>query len=794
MTDALLRVLGLDDGFRENLSDVSLAFQNPLALYVGGALVVPVGLWVYLRQRANLAGAPRPVRLALTATRVIVLALLVLMLSGPYAKLELKSERKPVVAVLIDHSRSMGLDAGPFPEGEARRLARAAGYRVPDGPLDLDLRREFDRKTRLRLAQSVLVARQADFLVPLRAKYDVQVYAFGRDARPLALDLQKPEFTDAHTPTEPGSHPGTAVAFALSEAAGRPVAGIVLMSDGEATGGRPLADAARTAGQARAPLFAVPVGTSARLKDVAIVDTSTSGQVAVGDTARVGVTLESQGYDARPVQVLLKDAADGKVLDTKELTLLGREQQLVELSFKPTEAGPRHVVVEVPALPDEDLRMNNSDVGLIRVTDERLRVLHLEGPARWDYRFLRNAMQRDSGLGGRLGKTPDTVLEAEWRRLPESGRASLLPRTLDEIAQYHTIVIGDVSARMLTPALAELIDKAVRERGVGLIVQGGPLAMPHAADPKLVGLLPTVLGGGRGVFANAARPFRLELTPDGALSDAMRLHDDAGRNGNTWNGMLPFQWCVAAARLQPGAQALAVNATLENGYGKVPVVATHFAGRGRVMLVGTDSTWLWRRHVADRFFYKFWGQSLRHVARRDEVARRKSWLEVTPLRVQPGEEARLELFAVKSDGSPVTDPSVTAQVTGGGEPAAVTLTADPNAPGRFVGTFRPAKEGDYRVLAEAGGRAEARLRAQPAPEEFRYPNVNRDALRQAAAESGGKLVELHELATVPPLLKGEAAVTARSRQKTVWDNWLFLGLLVLVYSFDVGLRRLAGLS
>jgi hypothetical protein len=32
------------------------------------------------------------------------------------------------------------------------------------------------------------------------------------------------------------------------------------------------------------------------------------------------------------------------------------------------------------------------------------------------------------------------------------------------------------------------------------------------------------------------------------------------------------------------------------------------------------------------------------------------------------------------------------------------------------------------------------------------------------------------------------------REATLWDNWLMLALLIGIYSIDVGLRRLIGLS
>ena len=133
----------------------------------------------------------------------------------------------------------------------------------------------------------------------------------------------------------------------LDDAAGRPVAGLFLFTDGQNTGGRSPAEAAGAAARLGAPVFAVPAGSSARLKDVAIVDVFTSGLVSVGDTASVSVTVESEGFDARPVKVELRDGE--KLLDTKDLTLRDAEQQKVELTFKATEPGAKYLTVDRPA-------------------------------------------------------------------------------------------------------------------------------------------------------------------------------------------------------------------------------------------------------------------------------------------------------------------------------------------------------------------------------------------------------------------------------------------------------------
>ena len=72
-----------------------------------------------------------------------------------------------------------------------------------------------------------------------------------------------------------------------------------------------------------------------------------------------------------------------------------------------------------------------------------------------------------SRLGGLAGETPDIVLENEARRLP-AGAPSPLPKTLDELAKYHTVILGDVSPQLIGPQFVEMLAEAVRERGRGI--------------------------------------------------------------------------------------------------------------------------------------------------------------------------------------------------------------------------------------------------------------------------------------------------------------------------------------
>ncbi|HEX5446307.1 MAG TPA: hypothetical protein VFW87_20940, partial [Pirellulales bacterium] len=481
--------------------------------------------------------------------------------------------------------------------------------------------------------------------------------------------------------------------------------------------------------------------------------------------------------------------------------------------------------VELP----EDLKENNSDEVVVRVVEEELRVLYVEGLPRWDFRFLKNAMRRDKGLVGRGlagalvagaaaghgaqssdGQTrylPDIVLEAEIRRRPPADR-QVLPKTAEALAEYHTIILGDVSPVLLDNSFRKSLIEAVREKGVGLIVEAGPEMMPHAFDVKFQDLLPVKLARDKsgkprsGRDAEAYKPYHIEVSPDGSLHEAMRLYDEAGRNGNVWGQMPAFYWCAAVERAAPAATVLAYNPGVEGRYGKLPLIAYHYAGEGKVLFIGTDSTWLWRQNVGDRFFYKFWGQAIRFVARRDEGAKKKSWVEVHPARTSPGEPVEIELFAYRADGAPRTesklslrlehDSSSSSPGSGQGSVEMLELLADQGTVGRYTAKYVPAEKGSCRVVYDPGEGQEsidARLHVRPSAEEMRRPNIDVEALRQL-----GALTRANELTTIGSQLAAQPRTTRLNREASIWDNWLLLSVLVFLYSVDVGLRRLAGLS
>ena len=760
-----LRSIGVDGVVLEHLDHAQLAFQRSSVLWFGWFVLIPVAYMIWRRQQNLDTPSPR-FRLVLNIARVVVLLLILLILSGPYLRLDMTVRKKPVLAILLDNTQSMRL---PF-----------------------DMAERLDPPSRYARARTAL-ADERPMLDELAEDYDLRLFQFADDLKPLTIEEL------SHDDTDPGSSSfiGDALQQVVDDAASKSITGVVLISDGQNTGGMSVSQAGLLAAESNSPVFAIPVDSGNAPRDVSIVDVDTSALVTVGDTVRVNVAIESSELDGAEISVELKDGE--RVLDRQSLMLDSSYPQRVELTFQADEVGAGYLDVVIPVLDAEPpaLHQNNFSTAFVRITDEKLRVLFLDGHPRWDYRFLNNAMLRDNGLAGRDDTPPDVIVETEWRRWSPRRQRDALPRTVDDLADYHTIVLGDVSPVMLDSAFRELLIEAVRERGVGLIVAAGPNAMPQRFDSDFQSLLPVQLQRGKsGIDAPSHKPFEIELAADSALHDGMRLREDARMNRNAWEAMPGFFWCSPALRPQAAATVLAWNASLQGRFGKTPLIAWQYAGEGKVMFVGTDATWRWRLNVADRYFYKFWGQSIRFVARSDQLGK-KSWIAVHPLQVGVGGEVDVELWAFDEHGSPLEARGQRITLAGADTTETLQLALDPEMPGRYTAKFTPARPGPHRLLfgnADDGNDAEATIQARLAPDEYRYPHVDRRSLAMLAASSGGELLELDQLTTLPDKLSGDPQLEEIHHEATIWDNWLMLLVLTSVYITDIGMRRLSGLS
>jgi hypothetical protein len=218
-------------------------------------------------------------------------------------------------------------------------------------------------------------------------------------------------------------------------------------------------------------------------------------------------------------------------------------------------------------------------------------------------------------------------------------------------------------------------------------------------------------------------------TAEGRSHPIFRLADDEASSAQVWQNLPQLDWFLEAPRKQELAFVLAAHPTLSGSDGPLPLLLYQYFGSGKVMLQGYDETWKWRFRVGDRYFGRYWIQSIRFLAR-SKLLNRKGAELTTDRRPNPG----------LAPGSG----ELTVQVERKGQaPRRVTLKRSPTAQNLFEGALPPLPEGQYeaRLLPPPvleGGMPLASFRVDPPAGEFERVRMNEPELIQAATVSGGK--------------------------------------------------------
>ena len=799
----LARFAGVGHDLASRIDAVEWHWARPWVLWTGLALLVPVGWWICRRHAERLPWLSPNLRHALDACRIGVLALLVFVLAGPFLRLDERIVQKPVVALIVDESESMDLPVGRLPAAGIRAVAEAIGLDVPSGEEGAEsLVETIGRLSRREFATRLVAAQEAGVLERIGETHELRRYAVAR--RPVRREAGT---NGGDTGGGADTALGEGIGMALDDASDRVLGGIILLTDGRSTVGIDPLEAVRRAadasgGQPRAPVISVPVGSADPPADIAVTDILAAPEVALDDTVSIVTTIQSSGLARRGVKV--ECLAGEAVVGSVDLILRDGRQQAV-FAWHATKAGTSLLEVRVAPEPEEATPENNSLEVPVEVTSRKTRVLVVDSSPRWDLRFLDHAIRRDTGFEPTVVVTGALEPSAAGAAVAPAGFAGM-PADVEGWAKYDLVVLGDVAAADLPPAAQVALVEAVEARGVGIVFQPGGEHLPREyAGQALESLFPVEIdsttGGANGTIEAADfKPFRMRVTARGAMHPAFAISGDATRNRSTWNGMPSFFRVAAARSAKPSATVLAdVDRPAGQGSaeGPVPLVVEGPAGRGRVAWIGTEETFRWRRNVGDALFWRFWGQALRSVARRDDRPWDADWLILTPNRCEPGSPVFIELNVVDEAKDPVRAARQTVLVErpGGGGLATVELRPA-GRDGLYQGSFVPEDAGTHALVFERGaeGALSTDLIVAEPTRERAQPGVDREMLRSLADLSAGAVIEAGNVATIFERLADRTVETRRQIDDDIWDTWPVLGLLVGLYCLDIAIRRLSGLS
>jgi uncharacterized membrane protein len=744
-------------------------FKYPLAVFSRGTFVllggwpkwvmwaglIAVGLVLAYLVRRRAAGSVRvnAVRqAAVWLLQTLLVALLLLMLWHPALSIATLRAQQNIVALLVDDSASM---AHPDEAGGATR--RAAAVQVLNSGL----------------------------LKSLQDRFQVRLYR-------LTDHLERFDKLEQLTSSAPATHIGDGLKQVVADAASLPIGAVVLASDGaDNSGGVDLETIAEIRRQ-RIPIHTIGFGKEKPSRDVEISDALLPARALPDSRLGAVVSFHQHGFSGQKATITLREKQ--KVLAQQQVTLKGDGvEQSETVLFNAGAAGVRAVETTIEPLSGEENAKNNMVTRLVNVDQRKPRILYLEGEPRWEFKFLRRAVEDDPNID------LVTMLRTTQNKIYRQGIADPheledgYPTKVEQLFAFDGLIIGSVDAPYLTPTQQNLIHDFVDRRGGGVLFLGGKDALSdggwkQSADADL---LPVTLPDRKDTFLRVGA--NVELTAAGRDSLITRLEDDPAKNIDRWKKLPYVMNFQDVGQPKPGAVVL-VDALPMTG-SRVPLLITQNFGRGRTAIFGTAGSWRWQmlQPVADKSHEMFYQQLLRWLV--SDTPRK---VTTSTLKQVLSDDAHVSLRAQVRDRTylPASDAKTEAHILGpDGLAETVEMRPDALETGVYNADWTTPKAGSYlvEVVSTRGteelGRDTITFRREDGVAENFHTEQNRELLEKLASETGGRYYKPEDAQKLgKDISYSEAGITVRET-RDLWDMPIVFLLLLVLRSGEWLLRR-----
>jgi uncharacterized membrane protein len=704
--------------------------------------IVGLGLLMRSKQRDAIGSIKGWRSVVLWALQSSMLAAVLTLLWQPALLVSTLKSQQNVVAVLVDDSQSMGIK-----DGTVTRLA--------------------DAQQRL----------NSGLLASLARRFQVRLYR-------LSDKAERIKAPDALHADATATNVGESLKQVANETAGLPLGAVILMSDGADNSGGIDLETITDLRSRRVPIHTVGFGKEQSTRDVELSDVQAPARALAGSRISAQLTFQQRGYEGKKAKISVREG--NKVVAMREITLAkDGNRQTETILFNAGTAGARAFAFSLDMQEGEENQKNNATQRLVNVQDGKPRILYIEGEPRWEFKFIRRALEDDKSvsLATLLRTTQNKFyrqgIDPKGKELEEG-----FPAKVEELFAYQGVIIGSVELNYFTTTQQELIKQFVDRRGGGLLMLGGRYALSEGGWDKgqLSEILPVTLPNRKGTFVRD--PATVQLTPAGVESLITRLVEQPGPNNERW-GKLPYladYQDIGTPKL--GAAVLAQYSA--GGRKDQPLLVTQNYGRGRTAVLATSGTWRWQMQqpLEDQTHEIFWQQTLRWLVTETPG----QVISSTPKQML-FDESRVRLTVDVRDKSylPASDAQVEARVMGPqGTSEQIAMKPDPLVPGIYVADYIAAKTGSYlsEFVARRGneevGRDVVTFQRQDGVAENFHTNQNRELLEKLSQQTGGRYWRPDDLGKLTDeIALSEAGITVREA-RDLWDvPAIFLALLSL---------------
>jgi len=695
-------------------------------ILVAAALVVFAPI-AYRRTFPPISAARRAL---LAALRIGAFVLLGLLLINPVLVSRRIENRKPLVLVLLDHSRSMGVRDSGGTTRLADAIGRAAG-----------LRRD---------------------LAGSRADFEVIPFAGALASTPLRPD-------SAVNADGEGTDVWGALEAAQRRYRSRNLAAIVLLTDGRVTRGMVMSGPDVTV-----PVYTAGFGDTLARADLSIEEVIAPRVAYKGTKIPVEAVIRASGFRGRTLAMRLLEGE--RVADDATRTVK-KDAEIISVSmgYAADEEGEHRLSVEVlPAVGEEHLE-NNLESFRLNVLKDKVRILYIDQFPDWNMTFVRDLVKRSERL---------EVETVSWI----AGRGFVMypgekpwefPASAGGLGSYDLVIVSDDTRLFSVRANAEALDAFVKTGGSVLFIadENSPLGRAESFE-LLASLLPV-----RRVMSpriEFAQSFvRISV---GAFDDpvASTLAEDAALDA-----MPPLSGRIAGV----AANSLArVPLVFEDGRGRTPFLVVARRGEGLTGAVLGFPFWQWRLAggEGERIYESFFGGLVQYLA---EGARAPA-LAIDADRTVYRSGDRIRLTAYIGDRRPPEGIRAEVWKKGGSRDLSVsTVVFEPDSrrKGYYRAEIGPVSPGDYAVVASeviaSGSGSAGTASFSVIPVSVELINASRDAalLAEIARLSGGAYLEGSELgALVTRLNLREQRVERRDVREIRGDVLILIGIVVFL--------------
>jgi uncharacterized membrane protein len=693
-------------------------------------------------------------------------------------------------------------------------------------------------KSRGEILQEVVDPNNSKWLVTLAENFQVRQYIFDSRIR-RTTNFSELVFDGK------ASSIGTALRTIAQRYSNKPLAGILLLSDGCATD-----DIVNQSYDISnmPPVYPVVIGGPRPQKDISINNISVSQSSFEDAPVTILADIETSGYAGKTIAVDLTDKT-GRLVE-RQTQNIGRNEnkRIFKFTLRPEENGILFYNLDAkekteqeqsiqPDTPGEATMVNNMCTLAVDRGGGPYRILYVTGRPNWEYKFLRRAISEDEQVQlvallrlarrepkfnwiGRRGETSNPLYrgfenidkeQTEQYDQPVLIRLNTrdgeelrdgFPTTEEELYCYHAIIIDDVEAEFFSPVQMDLLRRFVSERGGGFLMLGGKESFRQGNfNRTAIGqILPVYLD--RMPDEPTTGQLRFDLTREGWLQPWARLRENETDENQRITEMPAFRVLNRLPSVKPGASVVA---TIDNDWGQqFPAMIVQRFGNGRTGALTIGDIWRWglRESQMNEDMNKFWRQILRWLIA--DVPERIS-IQAVQKQDQINQPVVLRARVRDKDFEPLDNVSVAIEVRDPRDQR-TKLTAEPviNETGVFEATYIPRRNGGYLaqvtvtdtknteiVNTQTGWTSDLDAR------EFRSIKVNRPLLENIAQGTGGKIIDLDELNQFARSLPSRSAPITETWVRPLWDpRWISLSiflLILIVFSGEWIIRRWRGM-